>query len=124
MNSSIKKIILFVAVLILSYLTAPYVGRWYDTLSFQHGDWIIGRNQAVFFAGFIISYIFFLPLIYGLFGIKRNKHWITWPLLPAALLVLGSDKYHFYIPVLLILVALGLAWVSRLIFKKFKKPEV
>ena len=121
MNSALKNTLLFVVVFILSYFAASSVGTWYDTISFQHGDWIIGRNQAIFFAGSVISYIFFVPFIYGLFGIKQNKKWIMWLLLPAVLLVLGADKYHLYIPLLFIVTALVLSWLIGFIVRKFKK---
>lgn len=123
MNSQVKKIILFIIVLVLSYFAAPLVGPWYDSISVQDGGLIGARNLAIFFAGLLISYIFLIPLVYGLFGIKRNKKWIIWSLLPVILLVLMADKYHFYIPVLLITTALVIAWVVRFIISKFKRPN-
>lgn len=123
MNSPFKKILLFIIALVLSYLTAPYFGSWYNTISPQHGGWMVGGNQAVFFAGIIVSYIFFIPFVYGLFGIKRNKNWIIWPLLPAVLLMLGADKYHFYIPALLIIGALALAWLVGFIISQLRRPN-
>lgn len=123
MNSLFKKILLFIVVLVLSYFAASPVGTWYDTISPQHGGWMVGGNQAVFFAGMVVSYIFFIPFIYGLFGIKRNKNWIIWSILPAVLLMFGADKYHFYIPVLLIIGALALVWLIRFIISKFRRPN-
>jgi|GEM_PF-2232628 len=123
MNTPIKKVLLFVVVLVLCYLTASYIGSWYDTVSYQGGSIFIDRSVSVPLAGFIISYIFFIPFIYGLFGIKRNKYWIIWPLLPAVLLIFGADKYHFYIPVLLIVAAIALAWIIRFIISKFRHPN-
>jgi hypothetical protein len=123
MKSSLKNFALLAAVLVLSYFTAPYIGLWYDKFSPQYGSWIVGRNDAIFFAGMMISYVFFVPFIYGLFGIKKNKKWITWLLLPAILLWLSSDKYYFYIAVIFVAVALFLTKLINLIISKFRHPN-
>jgi len=121
MNSPLKKVLLLIVVLVISCLTASYVGVWYDQISYQGGSIFVDRSVTVPFAGAVASYIFFIPLVYGLFGIKRNKNWIIWLLLPAVLLVFGADKYHFYIPVLLIATALLLGWLINFILRKFRQ---
>jgi len=123
MNNSLKNFLLLIAVLILSYLMAPYLGAWYDKLSFQYGSFFFGRNDAVFFAGMFVSYTFFVPFMYGLFGIKKNKNWIIWLLCPAVLLWLGSDKYHFYIAIVFIITALLLAKLINIVISKLHRPN-
>lgn len=115
-----KKIILFVGVLLVSYFTSVYSGMLYNNISLQHGGWLIGGNQAVSLAGFFISYIFLIPFVFGLCGIKRNKKLIAISLLPVVLLVIWSDTSTFYVPLLLVAAGLLLAFVVRSIVFKIK----
>lgn len=119
-----KNILLLVAVLSLSYLTASYVGIWYDKISYQGGSIFADRSITVPFAGFVASYIFFTPFVYGLFSIKQNKNWVIWLLSPALLLMLIADRYHLYIPIALIAIALALAWLIRFAILKFKSNHL
>jgi hypothetical protein len=123
MKNFFKKIGILVVILVLSYLTAPYFGNWYNKFSPQYGGWLTSNEQAISFAGFFIAYIFFIPLAYGLFGIIRNKYWMMGLLLPVVLLMFAADRPHFYIPVLLIIIALMLAWIVRLVIFKFRHPN-
>ena len=118
-----NNILLFILVLVLSLATAPYFGGWYNQISPQYGGWMTDKESAVNFAGFIVSYIFFIPFIYGLFSIKKNKNWITWFLVPILLFWLGADPSYIYIPALLILIAFVLAKLINLTIKKFKHPN-
>jgi len=125
MKNIFKNLCVLVGILILSYLTAPYFGSFYDKFSPQYDGSLIGfsKETAVFVAGIPLAYIFFIPLTYGLFGIKKNKHWIIWPLLPAVLLMFAADRPHFYIPVFLVAIALVLAWLIRVAISKLKHPN-
>ncbi len=120
-----KNILLFVLVLTISFASASYVGGWYDKISPQYGSLFLGngKNAAVSFAGFLVSYVFFIPFIYSLFGFKKNKNWIIWLLLPVILLWFYADKYYFYIPVLLIIVAFLIAKLIQFIIFKLKRPN-
>lgn len=115
-QNPLKNIILWIFVLVCSYFTASYVGEWYDGISYQYGSWIAGRDVTVPFAGGVLAYLFFNPLVFAVFGIKRNKNWIIWLTLPAFLLAVSSDERYFYIPVAFFAVGLGLAWLIRKIF--------
>lgn len=120
MNSPIKKVLLLVVTLVISYLSAPYFGTWYDTVSPQYGSLFFDKKDSVFVLGFLLSYVVFIPLIYGLFGIRRNKKWIMWLLAPVLVFVILADQSHFYIPLLLSASALLIAWLTRLIIFKIK----
>ncbi len=118
-----KNILLLILVLSIGLVTAPYFGSWYDKISPQYSGWMTDKNAAVSFAGFLVSYVFFIPLIYGLFGIKKNKNWIIWLLTPILLFWLGADSSHIYIPIILSLFGFGLAKLIQFIIFKLKRPN-
>ncbi len=113
MNSTLKNVILFLVVLVLSYFASPVVGGWYDGLSPQYGSLFFDKSDTLAVIGFLMSYTFIMPLLFGLFGIAQNKKLIFWLLLPAVLLVLSADKAHFYIPLGLVLAGLAVSWLFR-----------
>ncbi len=115
-----KRIILFVVILLSSYFSAQYSGAWYYAISFQDGGLMGSRDQAISLAGFFISYIFLIPFVFGLFGIKRNKKLIAISLLPVVLLVIWSDTSTFYVPLSLVAAGLLLAFVVRFVVFKIK----
>lgn len=117
-----KNILLLVLVLVTSYFTAPYVGGVYDKFYPQYGDWIIGKNDSIFFAGFLLSYIALIPFVFGLFGVRGNKS-ILWFLLPVLLFLLFADSYHVYIPITFGLTGFALAKFLRLIISKLHHPN-
>jgi hypothetical protein len=120
MNLMIKKISLFVVVLLVSYWSSEYVGFLYDNMSFQDGGLMGSRNQAIALAGFFISYIFLIPFVFGLLGIKQNKKLITVALLPVMLLVIWADTSTFYVPILVVATALTLSFIIRSVLLKIK----
>jgi hypothetical protein len=123
MNNSLKNFILLIVVLILSYFTAGYVGSWYNQITPQHGTFVTGVNDAIFFAGWLMSFGFFIPFIFGIFGFKKNIKWIVIPLIFPALLWLSSDLYHLYIPVVFGLAGFALAKLINFIIPKIRKPN-
>jgi hypothetical protein len=118
-----KKFILLIIVFILSYFTASYVGPWYNTITPQSGNFITGSNDAMFFAGWLMSFGFFTPFIFGLFGFRKNKNWIIILLIIPALLWLSSDLYHIYIPIAFGLAGFILAKLINLIISKCRKSN-
>ncbi|MFH0999670.1 MAG: hypothetical protein V1783_02410 [Bacteroidota bacterium] len=118
-----RNFLFFILVIVTSLVSAPYLGVWYDQISIQYGGWMTSKKDAVYFAGLLVSYVFFIPLLYGIFGIRKNKNWIIWTLLPVLLLWFGADKYHIYIPVLLIIAALFIAKLLNLLISKLKRPN-
>lgn len=116
----IKKVFLFVVILLTSYLMSEYVGVFYDRISYQGGSIFADRSVSIPLAGFFISYIFLIPFVFGLFGIKQNKKLIAFSVLPALLLVIWADTSTFYVPILIVASALILSCVIRSVFLKIK----
>lgn len=119
-QNPLKNIILWIVALVCSYFTASYVGEWYDGISYQYGSWIAGRDLTVPFAGGVLSYLFFNPFMFGLFGVRKNKNSIIWLSLPVLLLAISSDENHLYIPIAFVAVGLVLAWLVRKVIAKFR----
>lgn len=113
-----RNILFFILVLVLSLVTASYFGGWYDAISPQYGSafWGLDQGESISFVGFFVSYIFFMALFFGFLGIKANKKWFVIPMIPVALLWLGADFVHIYIPVTFGLAGFALAWILRKIF--------
>jgi len=123
MKSIIRNLLLFVAVLILSYITAPYFGSWYDKFSPQYGSWIVSKDYAVFVAGLPVAYVFFTPFLFELFGTVNKRKWILWLMIPPALMWIEADRYYLYIPIIVGLVGFFAAQIINLIIKKFRHPN-
>lgn len=113
-----KNALLFVAVLIISYLVAPYFGDLYNKFYPQHGSWIVSRNDSIFFAGLLLSYITLIPFAFELFGTENKKKWIIWSLLPIILLLLFADASNIYIPILVSVIAFTVAKLINLLISK------
>jgi|SRR3989344_78638 len=116
----IRNVLLLVAVLVLSYFTAPYFGTWYDSLYIQHPTFIFSKNDAVMFAGFLFAYVFFLPLLMGLFGAGNKNKWIFWLLAPVIAFYLYDSIKLSYLPIGLAFISFALAKIINLIVSKFK----
>ena len=118
-----KNILFFILAIALSLATAPYFGSWYDKFFPQQGEWIIGRNDSIFFAGFILSYIFFMPFFLWLFGEENRSKSIFWFLMPVVVFLLYANIREIYIPIIFGFVGFVLAFVVRKIFfKRYSTP--
>ncbi|TSC84862.1 MAG: hypothetical protein G01um101413_246 [Parcubacteria group bacterium Gr01-1014_13] len=101
-----KKILLFLASLILSVLIAELVGKFYFYLFPQVGSFIsIPANAGKFIVGIFLAYIFFLTLLFTAFGGAKKYWWIAITLIPAALFEVYFDLQHIYFPMAIGLVA-------------------
>lgn len=120
MNHIIKNILLLAVVLVLSYFTAVYFGSWYDKFSPQSDDsWFsLGKQQLIFLVGMPFAYIFFTTLLFQSFGFGNRNKWTGWLLVPALLFFASGDIQHIYLPILLGLIAFGLAFIIRKVFKR------
>jgi len=120
-----SRILLFAVALILSYFTAPYLGKVYDYFVPQLGSSFlgIGKEVAVYVVGFPFSYVFFTTFIFQIFGGVNKKKWTIWLLVPAFLLFILGDIQHIYLPILLALIAFSLAKLTNLIILRFKHPS-
>ena len=119
MNSQLKNFLLFIAVLVLSYLTAPYFGILDDKFYPQQGVSFvgIGRASAILFAGLLLAYMFFIPFIFQLFGYGNKKKIILWLLVPLVLFYLYDSIKLSYIPIAMSLIGFGLAILINKVFK-------
>ncbi len=113
-----KNVLFFILVLVLSLVTAPYFGSVYNLFSPQESSafWGLDQSENISFAGFFVAFVFFQTLFFGFLGIKANKKWFIIPMIPVALLWLGADIAHIYIPIILSLIGFSLAWLIRKIF--------
>lgn len=124
MSNSLKNFILLIVVVVLSYFPDVILGNWYHiNIARQHGSFFVGLNDAIAFAGFLLAYIFFTTLVFGLFGFRKNKNWIIVLLIVPALLWLSSDPYHIYIPIAFGLAGFILAKLTNLIISKIKHAK-
>jgi len=123
MNKFLKNFLLLIAVFILSYLTAPYFGSFYDKFSLQYNNSFLGtgKDLSLFIAGLPVAYVFFVPFLYEIFGSGSKIKWILWLLLPPTLFWLSADRYYIYIPIILAIVAFFLAKLINFIISKLKK---
>ena len=123
MKSSLAKFGLFAAAVIISYFPASYIGHWYNQITPQYGTFITGVDDAIIFAGWLLSFGFFVPFAFSLFGFKKNIKWIIIFLTVPTLLWLSSDLYHIYIPIAFGLAGFILAKLIHLTISKFRHPN-
>lgn len=119
-----RNFLLFIITVVLSYFTASYVGSWYNQITPQYGSFFVGSNDSMIFSGWLMSFGFFVPFVFGLFGFRKNIKWIVIPLIFPAFLWLSSDLYHIYIPIAFDLVGFALACLLRKIFVKHPNPPM
>lgn len=119
-----KNILFFILVLVLSLVTAPYFGSWYDGLYPQSGDWIYDKEDAIFFAGMLLSYVFLIPFIFEIFGSGNRKKWVLWSLLPIFLFLMYGGINFIYLPIVLSLIGFAFAWLIRKIFIRHPNPPM
>lgn len=120
MNHFIKNILLFVVVMVASYLTSLYFGGVYDNLTpgLLGGKAWIGTTKAwQSIIGFPFAYIFFTILSFKLFAFGNRNKWIEWLLVPPFLFFASGDLRHIYLPIVLAMIALGLAALLQKVFK-------
>jgi len=115
-----NNILLFVLVLAINLLTAPYFGDWYNQIDPQRGSWFWGPTdeEILFFVGFLMSYVFFIPLVFELLSRGRKNWWVIISLAPVILLFAGYKWQILYIPILIAIIGFGIAKLIRLIISK------
>ncbi|MEK7461517.1 MAG: hypothetical protein AAB586_00370 [Patescibacteria group bacterium] len=120
MNNFIKNVLLLIVILLLSYLLGIYFGSVYDNLTpGMLGDtaWIGVTSAWQSLIGIPFAYIFFTIIIFKLFGSGNTNKWIEWLLVPPFLFFAAGDLKHIYLPVVLALIAYGIAVLFQKIFK-------
>ena len=124
MKNFIKNLGLLIVVLVISYFTAEYFGMWYDKFSPQY-DSFFGASSEVMrtVVGAPFAYVFFITFIFTLFGFGNRKKWLFWLLVPPTILWFLADKYYIYLPIILALIAFGLAKLALFLHSKITKTE-
>ncbi len=114
----LKNIILLAIVLALSYYTAEYFGTWYDKFSPQvdYSWFSIPKEGLILIVGIPFSYIFFTILGFQILGVGNRNKWTAWLLVPAGLFFASGDLKHFYLPIILGLIAFGISKIINKIF--------
>lgn len=124
MNNAIKNILLLIVVLVLSYFVADYFGSWYDKFSPQYDNTLgVGKDILKSLVGIPFAYIFFTIITFKLFGSGNKNKWTGWLLVLPFLFFASGDLKHIYLPIILALIAFGLAILIRKIFKISKYTE-
>src|SRR3989344_7030146 len=116
MNNIVKNILLLAVVLMLSYFTAEYFGAAYDSMFGSGGAWIGSEGSWNLIIGFPLALIFFLTL-FSYAWVFKSKRSTLWLISPVLLWEVVIDIRHIYLPIILGLIAFGLAWVIRKILK-------
>ncbi len=111
-------LILLIATIALSYLTSEYVGNWYANLVPHYGSWIYDKADSIKFSGFLLSYTFFTPLVFGLFGRGKKNWWTAILLAPVLLFYLYAKASLFYIPLLAAIAGCLIAKLINFVYKK------
>jgi len=118
-----NNILLFILILAISLVVAPYFGGWYDMFSPHYGSWVYDRQDSIFFSGILLAYVFFVPLIFELFGKGNKNKWMIILLAPVMLFYLYANIKLIYIPVAVSITGCLLAKLIKFIIKKFKHPN-
>ncbi|MBI5729244.1 MAG: hypothetical protein HY983_03345 [Candidatus Magasanikbacteria bacterium] len=99
-----KNFVLFILVSFLSILLAAPAGQFYQRfirMPVGFGSFIIPIFWYNFTDGIILSFIFFLTLLFTAFGDQKKYWWIGILLIPAALFEVYFDLAHIYFPIAL-----------------------
>lgn len=114
----IMRLILIFVALVLSVLTAPFIGNFYAQYTPHYGSFMYDRSDSVFFSGVILSLLFWIPLVIGIDGIKKHRSLILWLTIPIILFVLSSGVKYSLISILLVGVGASLAYASNILIHK------
>lgn len=114
-----KNLSLLVISVILSYLTGVLFGKAYSYLFSitEEGFFAFTIETVELIVGTILAFIFFLPLLFTLFGGERKYWWIGVLLILPAIFEIYFDPAHLYFPIILALLGwllgFGLAKVLK-----------
>ena len=105
---------------------ATWFGKIYDYFSplYDRSIFALTKDQLISMTGGPFAYVFFLILIFGTMGFKEKKNWIMWLLIPPLLFFGSGDIKHIYLPIILGLIAFGLAKILRILYLRvFQKSS-
>lgn len=118
-----KKIILSVGLIVLAIIlsvkTSPIVGDLYSKMfPMSVGGGVIGTDSAWnSMIGLPLTLIFFL-VIFTYKLVFQSKKSVLWLISPLILFAFASDLGHFYVPIILILLAFFVSFLIRSIIAK------
>jgi len=122
MNKIIKNILLLLIVLVLTYFFSGYFYNQIYSLVYGSASslFIIYAGIAKLLAVFVLSYIFFVLLVFAGFGDKKKYWWIGILVIPVVIFELYFDWAHIYIPIVVGIVGWGVGFLvsKALAFKK------
>ncbi len=119
-----KNLAIFLASVLLALLSETFFINAYSYLfPWYQGSLITADPEVIrFFAGFILSFIFFPTLLFTAFGGKEKYLWIKITLIPAIFLEIVLDFSHIYFPITIAIIAFLLgSGVESLIEKNSAK---
>lgn len=125
MNKVVKNILLLAVALVLASASANYFDVIYNDIFYippGFSSFSVPSSVSNFINGFPLAYIFFIALIFTIFGDKNKYIWFAVLILPVALFEIYFERLHIYFPILIGLVGWGLgAGLNWVITRKFAK---
>ncbi len=114
----LKKVGLIVFSVLGAYIFAEPFGRLYDSLLPSRPGMFV--NFSLFF-GFVLCYIFILPLLFSSFGGKNRHVWLVIFLIPALVFEIYFDLIHIYFPLAVAFVGWLLGFLLEKGLKSIKR---
>ena len=90
MPNSLKILLVFVLSVILAVILTPFFGGLYDHFFIVSAGFFWGPPHPEYIPGFIIAYMFFLPLFIVSLLEKRKILWLLIGILPVVAIGLGE----------------------------------
>lgn len=114
----LKNLSFLLGIIILSYSLGGVVGASYARLvgsTANIGLFGLYGQLAQFIFGVVLTYIFFLTLLFTAFGDAKKYWWIGVLLIPAVSFELYFDLAHIYFPIVLALLGWAIGFgISKL----------
>lgn len=107
-----KNILLVIVVFFLAYFLEPSFNPLFKEF-FNYSSGIFFVYEEVIFSLFVIIelFIFFLTLLFTIFGGEKKYWWIGILLIPAAAFEIYFDFSHIYFPIALGLIGWAIGWL-------------
>ena len=111
--------------LVLSYFAGYFPGRVYTFLhpGIGGGSFLVPTNAAAFILGWPLAFVFFISLLFTIFGGPKKKWWIGILSAPVAILWIFGDIVTIYFPIAMGLLGWGLGLGVEKLVAKLKKPN-
>ncbi len=90
MSQSLKVLLAFIFAIILAVILTPFLGRLYDYYFTVSGGFFWGPSHPEYIPGFIIAYLFFIPLFIISLLEKKKIMWLLIGIFPIIAIGLGE----------------------------------